>query len=176
MKPHTFRYRVMESDLPGSVRAIAHVLATRANYETGAVKVSVRRLAQWSGYSVNTVRDGLQMLTLRGWLVVLGQKHERSSRNYRIAVPSVSVSDTEVGVDEPVDEPAQNQESVSVSDTDCVSDSHSPVSVTAPPIPLRDIPRPAPTLPSQVAQAEPPADLASRDAVVLAIAKGMRMP
>lgn len=176
MKPHTFRYRVMESDLPGSVRAVAQVLATRANYETGHVKVSVRRLAQWTGYSTNTVREAMQLLTLRGWLIVLGQKHERSSREYRISAPAVSLTDTEWSVDEPVDEYPPDDEPVSLTDTGCISDSHSSVSVTAPPIPLNNLPRSAPTLPTQVAEAEPTADPASRDAIVFAIANGMRMP
>lgn len=176
MKPHTFRYRVMESDLPGSARAVAQVLATRANYETGHVRVSLRRLAQWTGYSPNTVRQAMQMLTMQGWLIVLGQKHERSSREYRISVPVVSVSDTDIGVDEPVDEYPPDEGSVSPTDTSCISHSHKAVSVTAPPIPLRDIPRSAPTLPERVADTEPAADLASIGAVVIGIANGMRMP
>ncbi len=177
MKPHTFRYRIMESDLPASTRAVAQVLATRANYETGAVKVSIRRLSQWTGYSVNTVRAALQQLTLSGWLIVLGQKHERSSRDYKITVPAVSVSDTNMDGDEPVDEVPDFLAPVSVSDTGCISDSHKAVSVAAPPTPLRDLPRSAPTLPTPAASlTEPVADLPSRDAVVVAMERALRMP
>lgn len=174
MKPHTFRYRVMESDLPPSCRAVAHVLATRANYETGAVKVSVRKLSAWTGLSVNTVRHGLTVLTLRGWLVVLGQKHERASRHYRLASPeSVSLTDTEI----PVDNGAESNGSVSVADTACISDSHSSVSVTDTPIPLEESPRSAPTLPTAPDRRIPAtADTDSRDAVVAYIARGMRLP
>lgn len=175
MRPHTFRYRVMESDLPASARCVAHVLATRANFDTGAVTISVRKLAQWTGLSVNTVRSSLRILTLQGWLIVLGQKHERASRHYRIAVPSVSVGDT----DDPVDNEPERSSSVSMADTACVSDSHSSVSMAAPPIPLEDIHRSAPTLPT-VAQARsqrtPAADLESRDAVVVPLANSMRIP
>lgn len=164
MKPHTYRYRVMESDLPASARLVAHVLATRANFETGHVKVTVRRLAAWCGLNKDTVVSALRVLDAAGWVVVLGQKHERASREYRLSVPT---SRTNTGVDNGGDATPEGSWSVPVVRTDCPSESDTPVPVVRTPIPLEEIP-------ACTDAPQPPAarvaDTDSRDAIVYPLA------
>lgn len=108
MKPQTFRRRINRSDLPDKARHVAHVMATDADFQTGAVTITLNQIQASTGIkSKTTVKKAVDDLVALGWLLRFPSGSRRKATHYRLDAPgvvhSLDHSDDETDPDQPVD-------------------------------------------------------------------------